>query len=69
MTRALPRALSALLLASTLALTGCSDMQSGDSNPDNQIDQAPGVEGGDVTDEEGEQGSGEESDETDDESS
>ena len=49
--RTLPRALSALLLASTLALTGCSDMQSGDSNPDNQTDQAPGVDGDDVTDE------------------
>ena len=48
---ALPRSLSALLLASALALTGCSDMQSGDSNPDNQIDQAPGVEGEDPTDE------------------
>jgi hypothetical protein len=51
MTRALPRALSAVLLAATLALTGCSDMQSGDSNPDNQIDQAPGVEGDDPADE------------------
>ena len=71
MTRALPRALSAVLLASTLALTGCSDMQSGDSNPDNQIDQAPGVEGGDVLDEEGEQGSQDDqgSDDADDESS
>ena len=52
MTRALPRTLSALLLACTLALTGCSDMQSGDSNPDNQIDEAPGVEGDDPSDEE-----------------
>jgi hypothetical protein len=71
MTRALPRALSAVLLASTLALTGCSDMQSGDSNPDNQIDQAPGVEGGDVLDEEGDQGSQDDqgSDDADDESS
>jgi len=62
MTRALPRALSALLLGATLALTGCSDMRSGDSNPNNQIDQAPGVEGGDVTDEEGGQGSDDEAD-------
>jgi hypothetical protein len=51
LTRTPSRALSALLLASALALTGCSDMQSGDSNPDNQVDQAPGVEGDDATDE------------------
>ena len=43
------RALPALLLASALALTGCSGMESGDSNPDNQIDRAPGVEGEDPT--------------------
>ena len=71
LTRTPSRALSALLLASALALTGCSDMQSGDSNPDNQIDQAPGVEGGDVLDEEGDQGSQDDqgSDDADDESS
>jgi len=46
------RTLSAVLLAVTLALTGCSDMRSGDSNPNNQIDQAPGVEGDDPSDEE-----------------
>ena len=51
MTRALPRALSAVLLALALSLTGCSDMRSGDSNPNNQIDQAPGVEGDDESDE------------------
>ena len=47
--RTTSRTLSALLLASALALTGCGGMQSGDSNPDNQIDRAPGVEGEDPT--------------------
>ncbi len=37
------RALSALLLALGLLLTGgCSSDQSGDSNPDSQVDEAPG---------------------------
>lgn len=31
------------LLALGLLLTGCTDSQSGDSYPDNQQDQAPGV--------------------------
>jgi hypothetical protein len=49
MNRALPRALSALLLACALALTGCSGQQSGDSNPDNQQDQAPAEPSGEAT--------------------
>jgi hypothetical protein len=41
------RILSTALLALSLALTGaCTESQSGgSSNPDNQIDQAPGVDG------------------------
>ena len=40
------RILTAVLLALSLALTGaCSESQSGgSSNPDNQIDQAPGTD-------------------------
>jgi hypothetical protein len=47
------RALSALLLALGLLLTGaCSDgSQSGDSNPDSQVDEVP-AEDGDQTSEE-----------------
>ena len=43
------RSLSAVLLALTLLLTGaCQSSQSGgNSNPDNQVDQAPGVEADD----------------------
>jgi len=51
LSRTLSHTVSAVLLAVTLALTGCSDMRSGDSNPNNQVDQAPGVEGDDVEDE------------------
>ena len=49
------RILSAVLLALTLALTGaCTESQSGgSSNPDNQIDQAPGVDGDEPIDEVG----------------
>ena len=39
------RTLSAVLLATTVALTGaCTDSQSGDSFDDNLTDQAPGLE-------------------------
>lgn len=40
------RPLTALLLAAGLLLTGaCSERQSGDSNSDSQVDQAPGDPG------------------------
>ena len=46
------RALSALLLALGLLLTGaCSSNQSGDSNSDTQVDQKPGREGTDPNEE------------------
>lgn len=39
------RTLAAVLLAVPLALTGaCSENVSGDSNPDSQVDEAPGFE-------------------------
>lgn len=41
------RSLSALLLTLGLLLTGCGDDQSGDSNSDNQVDEAPGQPGDD----------------------
>lgn len=43
------RALSALLLALGLLLTGCNSSQSGGpSNPDNQTDEAPAREEGEL---------------------
>ena len=43
------RALSALLLALGLLLTGCNDSQSGGgSNPDNQLDEAPARDEGEL---------------------
>ncbi len=43
MTRALTRTSTALLLVLGILLTGgCSSDQSGDSNPDSQVDEVPG---------------------------
>ena len=40
------RTVTALLLTTGLLLTGaCGERQSGDSNPDSQLDQAPGDPG------------------------
>ena len=54
MTRALSRTSTALLLALGLLLTGaCSaGEQSGDSNPDSQVDEKPAEEGDQTSEEE-----------------
>ena len=45
MTRPLARTASAAVLALSLLLTGaCNSQSGGGSNPDNQIDEAPGQE-------------------------
>ncbi len=43
------RAATALLLALGLLLAGCGGNQSGDTNSDNQTDQAPGAPGKEPT--------------------